>query len=125
MELGFSDLYRQRSKTSQDAPRLGVKSDSMVSIVRIVSLSRVEEPKSETNKPFVPEQQSLSVFLFSCSCIADVYVKYTTVCLYNPITYRCLTMLSSYESCTFGTRSICHCSGYLNCNFSDKDGFNL
>ena len=24
MNLGFSDLYRQRSKTSQDAPRVGV-----------------------------------------------------------------------------------------------------
>ena len=65
----------------------------MVSIVRIVSLSpRVEEPKSEVNKPFVPEQRShlcvciafvfciciCTVGLISLLCICVVYKKYTS-----------------------------------------------
>ena len=66
-----------RSKTPQDVPNVG----GGINIVWLrktfkncVSLSpRVEESKQEINKPPLPEQQSLPVFVFACFRLSFVF----------------------------------------------------
>ena len=67
-KLRFSDLYRQILDITRCTARWW-GSDSMVSIVRIVSLLVSNNQRQEVNKPFVPEQESACFRL----CMAPVF----------------------------------------------------
>ena len=70
MYLGFSDLCRQRSSTSQDVPCIGGGSN----MLRIVFLSSCRhEPKSGINKPFVPETRESTCIVFVSTFVHVLY----------------------------------------------------